>query len=159
MFSDYKHYIKYVEEHGDDILKSDGMIESKNYIQHGDTSVYHHCVLVAAICLAMAKKLKIEVDEKTLVRGALLHDYFLYDWHEKDDDHKWHGFIHEKRALKNAQRDFKLNHIEENMIESHMFPLNFNLPRFRESILLCVADKVSAVMEFFKSRKKAKYFT
>ena len=49
--------------------------------------------------------------------------------------------------MANAQRDFGLNHIEKNMILAHMFPLNLTLPRYRESVLLCTADKICAARE------------
>ena len=84
---------------------------------------------------------------KSLVRGALLHDYFLYDWHIADNSHKWHGFKHANTALLNACRDFELNEIEKNMIKTHMFPLNIALPKYRESVILCIADKMCAAKE------------
>ena len=84
---------------------------------------------------------------RALIRGALLHDYFLYDWHEADKSHRFHGFIHAGRALLNAEKDFELSDIERNMIKSHMFPLNPVLPRYRESVILCVADKICAARE------------
>ena len=43
--------------------------------------------------------------------------------------------------------DFGLNKIERNMILAHMFPLNLTLPRYRESVLLCTADKLCALRE------------
>ena len=33
------------------------------------------------------------------------------------------------------------------MILLHMFPLGIVLPRFRESVILCVADKICATAE------------
>ena len=33
------------------------------------------------------------------------------------------------------------------MILSHMFPLNLTLPKSRESVILCVSDKVCALYE------------
>ena len=76
-----------------------------------------------------------------------MHDYFLYDWHVKDESHKWHGFIHAGFALKNASRDFELNLVEQNMISAHMFPLGMKIPRYRESLILCAADKICATEE------------
>lgn len=90
----------------------------------------------------------IKINEKSLIRGALLHDYFLYDWHKSE--HRLHGFFHAKRALKNAESDFKLNDIEKNIIKRHMFPLNICPPKYRESWIVCLADKLCAVEEFFK---------
>lgn len=51
-------------------------------------SVYEHSLAVARMCLRIAKYFPGEVDMRSLVRGALLHDYFLYDWHIPDESHK-----------------------------------------------------------------------
>ena len=135
---------------GGDILSSAGMQLEKNFRQHGGTSVYAHSFTVAVMCVHIANVLAlfaIKVNLQTLIRGALLHDYFLYDWHIKDRSHKRHGLVHAGFALDNARRDFQLNNIEQNMIASHMFPLSKNLPRYRESLILCAADKLCAAEE------------
>ncbi len=134
--------------HGKDILDSPGMISSKDHIQHGHTSVYDHSCSVAAMCLKVAFFLGISLDVATLIRGALLHDYFLYDWHEHDKSHRLHGFTHSETALKNADKDFELNEIEKNMIRSHMFPMNISkIPTHKESMILCLADKIVSARE------------
>ena len=61
--------------------------ETKNYIQHGSISVYTHCVNVARMSVKIAKWLPIQVNMDALVIGALLHDYFLYDWHDGEGRH------------------------------------------------------------------------
>lgn len=139
-----------IELYGRDILSSAGMQLEKRFKQHGDTTVYAHSLTVAVMCVHIANMLalfSIRVNLRTLVRGALLHDYFLYDWHVKDESHKWHGFVHAGFALKNADRDFELGLVEQNMISSHMFPLGRNIPRYRESLILCAADKICATRE------------
>ena len=126
---------------------------SKKFIQHGNTSVYMHSVRVAYISCYIAERYNLKVDFDSLIMGALLHDYFLYDWHEKDDSHKWHGFHHAKKALENALEDFKLNEIERDIIACHMFPLNIRPPKYRESWLVCYADKVCSGLETVKRKK------
>ena len=123
-------------------------------MQHGSVSVFQHSLAVAALCLKLARGLRIRVDENALVRGALLHDYFLYDWHVPDPSHRWHGFRHPATALRNARRDFNLSPIEEDMIASHMFPMVPRLPRFRESVILCLADKLCAGQEVLRGRRE-----
>jgi len=140
-------YIDLIKYHGKEILESNNFKKEKEFIQHGNVSVYEHSINVAIICLKIANKLQIPVDIKSLIRGALLHDYFLYDWHEKDPNHKWHGFTHAKIALNNAQKEYNLTEIEKNMIYCHMFPLNFRIPKYREALILCIADKISAAKE------------
>ena len=87
-------------------------------------SVYEHSLAVARMCLRIAKYFPGEVDMRSLVRGALLHE--------------------------NARRDFELNEIEQDMIRKHMFPLNPVPPKYRESWILCMADKICASKETVK---------
>lgn len=134
-------------KYGRDILLSRGMQSEKNYIQHGSTSVFVHSVGVAYLSVWLARRLSLRLDERALVRGALLHDYFLYDWHVPDPVHRLHGFRHARFAQKNADRDFKLGEVERDIILRHMFPLNPIPPRYVESILVCAADKICAVCE------------
>ena len=98
----------------------------------------------------LEKTLHIKVDRKSLVRGALLHDYFLYDWHEPVLAHKIHGFTHPGIAWRNAERDFDMNPVEKNIIRRHMFPLTPIPPAKIESIIVCIADKRCALCETFK---------
>lgn len=133
--------------YGRDILNSPGMRLSKQNMQHGEVSVFEHSVCVACLCILLTARLHIRVDRRALVRGALLHDYFLYDWHVPDRSHRMHGLTHARRALQNAERDFELSGIERDMIARHMFPLNFTPPHCREGAILCVADKICAVCE------------
>ena len=138
-----------VRRYGGDILGSQGMLLSQSFRQHGDVSVALHCFFAAVVCVRLARALALRVDTRALVRGTLLHDYFLYDWHDPDPSHRLHGFRHAGFALRNAGRDFSLGPIERNMIASHMFPMNLVLPRFRESLLLCLADKICSFCETF----------
>lgn len=122
---------------------------ANEHIQHGSTSCLLHSVAVAYYSYRIAKYLKrvVPFKEAELIRGALLHDYFLYDWHEADSSHKWHGIHHPKKALKNAEEDFELSHLEKDIIKKHMFPLTFSAPSYRESILVCLVDKVCSIYE------------
>ena len=98
-------------------LKKRGRIDSsRKYIQHGNTSVYEHSIRVAYYSLVLAELLHLQEHREELLRGALLHDYFLYDWHERDRSHNLHGFRHPFTALKNADRDFLLSEREKNII-------------------------------------------
>lgn len=119
----------------------------ENFMQHGKTSVKTHCINVAQTAYFIAKKLKLNVNERELIRGALLHDYFMYDWHENNWPNKIHGFTHPRKAFHEASKDFKLSKRERDMILHHMFPLTPCPPRHKEAILLCLADKLCAIKE------------
>ena len=145
--NNYQNEYRTVYNYGKDILAFPRMQSEKNFRQHGKYSVYDHSLNVAVFCVKMAEKHGKNIDMRSLVRGALLHDYFLYDWHIADKSHRFHGITHPNTASRNAQRDFYLNSKEINMIRSHMFPLYFVLPHFRESFILCIADKICAAEE------------
>lgn len=147
-------YHNIILRHGKDILDSKGMQIEKKCIQHGTYSVYDHSLFVTSMCIRIAKKLRIKVNEKAMVRGALLHDYFLYDWHEPTKANRIHGFTHPSIALKNAEKEFLLGKIERNMIHRHMFPLTPIPPRYREAVILCIADKLCATYETVGGFKK-----
>lgn len=137
-----------MKKHGRDILSGKNMQIEKQCLQHGRVTVYSHSIRVALLSLKLAAWLRLRVDQRAMLRGALLHDYFLYDWHVKDKSHRLHGFCHARKALHNAERDFILGEKERDIIRSHMFPLNLrSIPRCRESVLVCLADKISALEE------------
>ena len=58
-------------------LRNTNYMMNKEFVQHGTTSVYQHCVSVAYRSVIIAARYNINVDMRSMVRGALLHDYFL----------------------------------------------------------------------------------
>ena len=150
-------YRSLLYRNGGDILLSDKFTTLKNFIQHGNVTVYEHCIHVALCAIKLNRRLGIKARERELIRGALLHDYFLYDWHNADapgNTHpKLHGFYHPGIALRNATRDFTLSEREKDIIRKHMWPLTINPPRCREAWVVCLADKYSSTLETLKLRK------
>ena len=138
----------YLEE----ILQNKKYLKMNRYLQHGNTSCLLHSVAVAYYSYRVSKFLKLNIHERELIRGALLHDYFLYDWHQKYKPSRkegFHGRIHPKIALFNARKAYNLNHIEEDIIIKHMFPLTFYPPKYKESLIVCLVDKACSVYETF----------
>ena len=99
--------------------------------------------------------LRIPCNERDLIRGALLHDYFLYDWHNKDrEDYQiLHGFYHPGIALKNASKEYNLTPREKDIIKKHMWPLTVSPPRCREAWIVTTADKYCSLLETLRLRK------
>ena len=150
-----KEELIFVQQCISDIKRTDKVDLMKRCIQHGDMSTYQHCERVTVYSYLLAKKIPFQVDEKSLIRGAFLHDYYLYDWHEKDASHKWHGFHHADKALENAKRDFRLNNLEKGIIYCHMWPLNIRrFPMTREAFIVCMVDKYCSIYEVFYRNKK-----
>lgn len=123
------------------------LMKMKEYVQHGDVSTYDHAVLVAFYSCMLACRLRLKYDERALIRGALLHDYYLYDWHEKEAWHKWHGFRHPRFAMENAQRDFHLSEKEIEIIRKHMWPLTIIPPRCKEAWIVNGTDTWISLIE------------
>ena len=135
------------------ITESEKYQRTKNFTQHGVYSVYDHSIYVCQTCFRMADKLRLKINRESLVKAALLHDYFLYDWHDKSSP-KLHGFRHAKIAAENAKRDYGLTKKEYRMMAAHMFPLGWRIPSSKEAILITLADKYCAMKETLKRKKK-----
>lgn len=131
-----------------DILNHPIYKELDKYIQHGRTTVYEHCFNVAIESYNYVLNKKKKYDLRSLVRGALLHDFFLYDWHIVKGRKRFHGLRHNKIALNNSRKYFVLNKIEENIIYSHMWPLTFfAFPKYKEALIVNRIDKIISFME------------
>jgi len=139
-----------VWHYGADILDSEIYTKCAHYIQHGDTSVREHSISVAMTSVAIARRLPFKFAYSSLVRGSLLHDFFLYDWHDKNKPIDNHAFGHASRALENAAQWFSINPLEADMIKKHMFPLNITPPKYRETVILTIADKICSFKETMK---------
>ena len=137
-----------IKKYGSDIIENEMFQREKDFIQHGTTTTYAHSLCVAYMSVWLAIRNRHDVDMRSVIRGALLHDYFLYDWHEKNEYHSFHGYTHAKRAMENARRDFHITSKEAEIIYCHMFPLNLTrIPKSREARLVCMADKMVAGSE------------
>ncbi len=130
------------------VISNDEYMSMKTFVAHGCYSVYDHCLRVAIYSYSYAKNKNLDVDYESLIIGALLHDYYLYDWHHAHEGHRLHGFRHPFIALMKARRSYKLNPKVCNMIRSHMFPLTFwTIPLSKEAWILQKADKKCAMLE------------
>ena len=144
-----------IEAEAPDILKSRNFNRMKEYIQHGNVTVNAHVLNVARYSIAIRVCLVFLWWCRELIRGALLHDYFLYDWHipDKEHPHKLHGFYHPGVALQNAVREYKLTEREQHIIRRHMWPLTVVPPVCREAWIVTTADKWCSLMETLHMHK------
>ena len=139
-------------------LQSDeNIVKMKSFPHHGTLSVFDHSLNVVHTSLRIAEKLSLDKSQKeNIIIGAMLHDFFLYDWHEgrlrEDGIHCW---LHPRVALENANSYFDLNKKQQNIIRSHMFPATLmHPPTCIEAWVVSAADKVCAVQEYFENRNK-----
>ena len=132
-------------------LDDDEVNRMKAYIAHGAISVYDHCLNVAKNAFYFNDVLKLKGDEDDLVAGGILHDFYLYDWHDASIGFgfdKLHGYTHPGIACKNAVEHFAVDAKVQEIIRCHMWPLTLrSLPRSREAIMICLCDKFCALKE------------
>lgn len=149
-------FYRLLKENASDILHSENFQKTRHHIQHGTMPVYRHCLDVAKQSIEINKALGLGCSERDLIRGALLHDYFLYDWHDKNRENyqKLHGFYHPGIALKNARKEYHLTRREEDIIKKHMWPLTVVPPLCREAWVVTAADKYCSLLETLKIRKR-----
>ena len=137
------------------IQADDHVQEMKKYIQHGNVTTYEHCEKVAEVSHKIDQMLSLHCNQNTLLTGAMLHDFYLYDWHHKDNgEHRLHGFFHAGKACKNAKKYFNIDDETVHVINSHMWPLNLSrIPKTKEAWVVCIADKYVSLQETFFRRK------
>ena len=125
------------------------VLQMKQYVQHGNVSTYDHCENVARLSYRIDKRLHLHCDPDVLLTGAMLHDFYLYDWHRPDGgSHRLHGFRHARAAADKAKEVFGIDGKTEEVISSHMWPLNIGkVPGSREAWVVCIADKCASLYE------------
>lgn len=132
------------------------LYQSMKHIAHHDESVYEHCLKVAYFAYRIAKRRDWLVKET--IRGALLHDFHLYEFSKRPDrtllmEGLRHTRNHPKHALANAVLYWDISRKEKDIIVHHMFP--FSMPRCREAWLISFADKYVATWEYSVRAKRS----
>ncbi len=134
-----------------DLWDSEAVQSMAAYPQHGDTNCLMHSVRVSY--LSYIRALALGRDARAAARGGLLHDLFLYDWHEYHRPKWWslpHGFMHPRIALENASRLFELTLVERDVILHHMWPLTPFPPLTAEGWIVTRVDKYVSLQETFR---------
>lgn len=128
-----------------DIINNEDFLKLKFYRHHDNTRL-DHCLKVSYNAYKLAKKFNL--DYKAAARAGLLHDFFYGDLRYINViERKYMLNAHPYFAYYNASKIFKLNKKEKNMILSHMFPVSYEVPRYKESILLDLVDDLEALKE------------
>ena len=134
-YSSNKEYKKIVKE----ILRNKEF-KKMYYIEHHGISRWEHLLKISYYSYIIAKIIKL--DYVSVARGALLHDFYL-DGDERSAKRKFlDTFTHPEKALITSLDNFNLNDMEQNIIFSHMFPIYPIIPKYKESILVDIVDKI-----------------
>lgn len=139
------------------LITNETVLQMKDFRQHYETSCFEHCYMASYYCFLICKKYNL--DYKSITRAAMLHDLFLYDWrHSHKNLNGWHAFEHPKIALENAKTITSLNAKEEDIILKHMWPVTFfKFPKYKESFVITITDKLSAMKSFFEYYQELVY--
>lgn len=134
-----------------DILDNNKFLSIKDCKHHGITRL-EHSLRVSYYSYLIAKKMKLNYI--ATARGGLLHDFFT-----KEDlspkKQKLSVVFHPYEALHNSSDTFTLSEIEKDIIINHMFPtLPHKVPKYLESWLVSLVDKIVAMYEFYYSYGK-----
>lgn len=129
--------------------------ETRNIEHHGITR-FEHSLKVSYYSYKIAKTFRLDYEETAV--GGLLHDFFISPQNMTTKEKAESYFTHPKKALNTAISEFDLSAKEQDIIRSHMFPMNISIPKYMESWIVSAVDKCIAVEELsIKFKLKIKY--
>jgi uncharacterized protein len=122
------------------------------YPHHREKTRLDHVKEVAYISFLCGRRLSLDCG--AIIRGALLHDLFFYDWLRGGP--RLHGFRHHTIALNNARRITHLSKKEEDFIKKHMWPLTVVPPRYPESLVVSLVDTYCSAKDYLRLDRQGK---
>ncbi len=137
------------------IINNPQILSLREIAHHRDKSRFDHVMEVAWLSFVAAKRFKLDIS--AVVRGALLHDLFYYDWMNPEEAPQWHAFVHPFIALRNAKKFYSLSQKEEDIIKKHMWPLTVIPPFHAESLIVALADTYYGAKDYILSVRPVKF--
>ena len=134
-------------------LKDEKILRMKDISMHRGSNCYLHSFKVAKKAIKKSLNRK-DVNLEVVLLGAILHDYYLYDWRKDRSKLKKHGKNHPSVAINNAVKDFDISEEVKKVIKSHMWPINIkDYPKSKEAKIVSVSDKAVTIGESLTSKK------
>lgn len=146
-------------------LNNPKILRMKKIRMHRGSNCYEHCFKVAKKAIKFSLRSRKKVDLEVVLLGAILHDYYLYDWRDDRSKKKRHARNHQYIAAKNAAEDFEISNEIRKVIISHMWPVNHKeFPKSREAKIVSLCDKLVTIGESltsikYKKKKRDKYLS
>ena len=135
-----------------DIITNEEFMKLQNEVHHSTTRFNHSLRVAYEVYNKLKDNNQNYVDA---TRAALLHDFFFDDDLSSSQSDRLNN--HPLIALENAKKYFDINELQENIILSHMYPLSYCLPRFKESWIVSLMDKKVTILEFKRYGFKKSY--
>ena len=120
-------------------------------IRHHNSTRMEHSIKVSYYSYVIAKYLKLNYE--SVAKAGLLHDFFTettVDYKKIRDKVSFFTFKHPQDALINSKKHFELTTLEEDIITTHMFPLDIRVPKYAESWIVNMVDTWVSGIEFWK---------
>lgn len=120
-------------------------------IRHHNTTRLEHSLKVSYYSYKIAKSLRLDYED--VARGGLLHDFYVEEIYRCDklkDKLLLFTVKHPNDAVKNAIKNFELSEKEVNIIKTHMFPIDYKIPKYAESWIVSFVDKFLSFGEVSK---------
>ena len=134
-----------------DNIMDNNEFKQMNNIKHHNTTRMNHLIKVSYNSYKVAKLLKL--DYKDVARAGLLHDFYTEEVNKCSnikDKILLFSTKHPDSAVENSLRNFELSQKEINIIKTHMFPIDYKVPKYAESWIVSIVDKVVSFGEFGK---------
>lgn len=131
-----------------DIINDKYFKKLKDERHHLSNNRFDHSYDVSFRTYKICKKLNLDYTSAT--RAALLHDFFF----KSEIKGPKEIVFHPKNALDNASKITELNDLEKNIILSHMFPIGFTVPKYKESVIVDMVDDLSSLKDIKNICKK-----
>lgn len=131
----------------EDIINNKQFNKLDDELHHGITR-YEHSMRVARWTYKVCRFFKMN-NKDEVTRAALLHDFYVNEDLVSSNGATKLG-EHPTKALENSLKYFKLDEIQQDIIKTHMFPCNFDIPKYKESWLVSGVDKLVSSYEMLR---------
>ena len=154
---------KQLEDIYQSFLHDEKILKMKDISMHRGSNCYIHSFKVAKLAIKRALRHN-KGNLYIILLGAILHDYYLYDWRKDRSKMNHHLSEHPYVAAENAERDFGIHAPIKKVIQSHMWPVNFSeFPKTKEARIISNADKTIYLREIvcskrYKQKREEKYY-
>ena len=136
-------------------LNDQRVMRMKAVPMHRGSNCYEHSFKVAkkAIKHGLRRINKEKIDLEVILVGAILHDYYLYDWRSDRSKRKRHCHNHPDIAVANAVKDFAISKkvqfpIRWSLLAKLLLVSNINKKREKNSSLIFLN---SLMISFYQS--------